>query len=761
MTERVVMAMRLVEGFIGLMMGRRVQVNWNNRASVTPDGVINLPQPKTGDAAEIALLTRLGTHECGHLKHTDAGSSDRLSREEHAVFNALEDPRMERAQTQTYPGATVILSRGLDEMLPTIAEGLDERLQADPGQALSLDVLFRGYLALAPHGPMQRHAPGLLQKLAAVISQEEREAIDEAMGLLAAAQGSRDAEKIAQGLLARLAPPPAPEPPVPPDEAAAEPEGAKEPESEGSTPPKSADGEPESSETETPADSASTDDGESQSDGTEPQQLAPAHSQEQEGGKSPATNDADAPEQGQGGGQSEPSGSDNPDSDGQADDAADSAGSDAGGASPNGEPAEEQPTGNEGQAGSPGDQSQDASSGESNGGQSAQAGDGSAASGEPEAGDAAQEPGSTGNEAPGSTDVQAETSPAEEGGKQGAAAQAKAPSEPVDLGTLIREAIVNRYGPSKDAEDDPADEPLAAMTEADLDRIRAVLAAATPDGQLEQLLEASLVALAQSPGDNGESGEGGPSGGAGMYLAGPTGTSNAMQSRLQGVQSRLVTVLQRELQDRKRKPTRAAHAGGRIMTNRFWRLSTLGDTKVFAKSRLASGMDAAATVLVDSSWSMNSSLAEALQVAMGFSLAMQRLAIKTRVVRFPATETVTETLQSFGESPRACVDRCARISASGGTPVGTATALELPILLAQKRQKNFLVIVTDDDPGDPEVFLAAIREAHQKDVLVVGVGIGCDIRGVIPASVSVQSVDELPDALTRLFRENISTKLAA
>ena len=45
--------------------------------------------------------------------------------------------------------------------------------------------------------------------------------------------------------------------------------------------------------------------------------------------------------------------------------------------------------------------------------------------------------------------------------------------------------------------------------------------------------------------------------------------------------------------------------------------------------------------------------------------------------------------------------------------------------------------------------------------LVVGVGIGCDIRIWIPHSVSVQTVNELPDALARLFRENITQKLAA
>ena len=80
------------------------------------------------------------------------------------------------------------------------------------------------------------------------------------------------------------------------------------------------------------------------------------------------------------------------------------------------------------------------------------------------------------------------------------------------------------------------------------------------------------------------------------------------------------------------------------MTQRFWRLGTLGDTKVFVQKRDASGIDAAATVLLDSSYSMKKQLRVAAEVAMAFSMAMQRLGVRTRLVRFPGSETVTETL---------------------------------------------------------------------------------------------------------------------
>lgn len=748
MTQQVMMAMRLIEGFIGLMMGRRVQVNWNDRASVTHDGAINLPRPKTGDAAEVALLTRLGTHEAGHLKHTEAGSGDRLTAQEHAMFNALEDPRMERDQSQTYPGAKVILARGLDEMLPSIAEKVEERIQTDPGYALSVDVLLRGYLLMAPNAPMLRHAPDILKKVAPALSPDEREAVDASLGELVAARGSREAEEIAKRLLARLAPPKAAEPPPPEPE-----EGAEKSAPDADAAPDQAE-EPQAEPESTDKDRAEANDAEeSLSDGSQPQQPQTGDSQEQEAGTDGAQGGAEDAEQNAG--QAEAAdGSDQSGSDGS-----ESADPSPGNETAEGSQGQPDPSsGSDGSQPGAGQEQTTADAGAPGGDASQQGGSPSEATAEDD--DATEKSETAGADAQHGPEAQAEVTAQEQAWQPSEPAGPKVPNEPVDLGSLIREAIVQRYGPSEPA-DDATGEAAEPLTDQELERMRAVLASAAEGGDLEQLLETSLIALAATPA-NDDAFDGEPSDGAGMALGGKIGESNIAQSRLQGVQARLVTVLQRELQDRKRKPTRAAHAGGRIIPTRMWRLSTLGDTKVFARSREASGIDAAATILVDSSYSMKDVLHEALQVAMGFSLALQRLSVKTRVVRFPGAETVvTETLQAFGESPRACVDRCAHLVAAGGTPVGTATAIELPVLLAQKRLKNVLVIVTDDDPGDPEVLVAAIEKAVADDVLVVGVGIGCDIRHWIPNSVSVRTVNDLPEALTRLFRENISTKLAA
>lgn len=734
MTQTVMMAKRLIEGFIALMMGRPVPVHWNGRSSVTPDGEICLPPPQKGEAAEVALLTRLAVHECGHLKHTEKGWADRLSSEELGVFNALEDPRMEKAQANQYPGASVVLSRGLDELLPSLRENLAATVQANPRRALELDLLVRGFMALAPHPPILRHGPGLLEQLSPAISPAARDAVDEAVTLLANAAGSLDAEQIARALLARLKAaeqqPPSPEADddAREDESEADQDAQEDPADADQEAPKG-----DQQESQTPPEPTAQEDSAENHEGDQPEASAPESADDQGSAQPP---DAEASQQA-----SDSDGNE----DGKPEESGSSAQAAAGGQSPEGvtdTSAEAQDSAGgsesigEGQAG-PGQQSgSEAADPNELGDRQPQDNAEPAGPKEPSNGEQPSEPAGSGND---NGDV----------------------NSPLDLGTLLREALAQRYGEAEGGEQSEGEE-LVPMTGDELEKLRAVLAGADSDQSLEQLLETSLIALAGAE-VGGSDGQGDPGQGAGMFLAGPRSPDhgNALQSRLQGVQSQLVTVIQRELQDKKRQPTRAARAGSRIMPQRFWRLKALGDTKVFAQRRLAGGMDAAATVLVDSSESMKERLGAAAEVALAFSLALQRLGVKTKVVRFPGAQTVTETLQRFGEPARACVQRCSSLVADGGTPVGAACILELEELLAQQRLKNLLAIVTDDGPGDPEALAAAIAAAHDQDVLVVGVGIGCDIRAWIPTSVSVAGVEELPDALRQLFRENISTKLAA
>ena len=732
MIQRLTQAKRLVEAFIALMVGRKARVHWDDRGSMDSAGGIHLPAPKSGDAAEIALLTRLAVHEGGHLLETEQGFADRLTKEELTIFNCLEDPRMENRQVRRFPGASLVLSRGLDEMLQRIEDNLDETLRATPARAVQLDRLMRGFLAVAPHGPIARRAPAILQRLAPHIEEAQRTAIDETVARLPALSTSLEAEDAARNFLARL----------------------RELET---PPPQQGDPEQQQSEPDEPQQDRQDQQDQAAADGGGEGDAQQQPSREQEQGNADSQQPEGSDEEG-GQGQAEQPGeaSEGAGNSGeQPSETQPSAGSDPA----NGEPSDTQGAGqSEPEAAQPpGSQNGQAGGGQ----QSATGSDPNEAAAAGGADDAQPKEGS----GPGSSEPSASSASAGQAGDQNAqgGAQPDPAADGFDLGQLLREAHVARYGaPDTTQATAGAEEGAAELGDEELQRVAALLAQADPSCPLEELVEASLVALAA--GDSNEGGEPaaeGASEGAGMSLASaPAGPVAVLETRLQGVQSRLVTVLQRELQDKRRRPTRAAY-GGRVMAQRFWRLGAMGDTKVFVHRQPAAGIDAAATVLLDSSDSMDLQLTVAAEVTMAFSLALQRLGVRTRVARFPGTDTVTETIQRFGESARSCVHRCAELQASGGTPIGAAVALETPALIEQRKLKNVLAVVTDDQPGDKATLVAAIERARELDILVVGVGIGCDIRMWIPNSVSVQTVNELPDALARLFRENITEKLAA
>ena len=613
------------------------------------------------------------------------------------------------------------------------------------------DLLLRGFLKLASHDEIVRRAPRMLELLAPAISEMEREAIESAAAEITTAESSIDAENIARALVARLrqqeaSPPPqeadskpGPEPEQE-QEQEQEPAGAEQPDPEAQAP------EPEQggdASNDAGADSPQPATGDSQDDESLQQEENDVQPEPANGGDSNESGAKDGDE-----GQTS-----TPEDGATADPAStQTAPSDAAASS----------------GGAPQDAGDDVSADQpSDGGANTPQGDS-----QPQAGHGGGDPSPTGTAA-GTEDSEApaagkaEGAAANEPGQAGASGKPSgldkmAQLEPFDMGSLLRQTLAERYGaPDVDAQAEASDP--GPISDDELERVRVAVMAADADGDLEQLLEVSLQALAAGePGD--EQAQCAVVGGASMSLAGGEGQGEAqlLDLRLQGVQARLVSVLQREFQDRKRRPTKAANAGGRIIAQRHWRLARLGDTRVFAKKRIANGIEAAATLLVDSSYSMKERLQPALEVTLAFSLALQRLGVRTKVVRFPASDTVLlETLQQFGESPRRCTERCRGISADGGTPIGAATAVETELLLQQNRLKNFLAIVTDDEPGDPDTYLAALAQARELDVQVVGVGIGCDISQWIPESVSITNVDQLPDALSALFRSNVVMKLAA
>lgn len=749
------MVKKIIAGFVTLIIGRKVGLVWGEFAGMLPNGSIMLPPPTTGDASQIAALTRLAVHEAGHSLHTDPGCMARLTEEELMVFNLLEDPRMEMEQRKQFAGAGLILSRGLDEQLDTILKGLEIETEAGRAKVLQLDILLRGFHAVAPQKAMEERAHALQALAAQVVSAHQREVIDAAMAELPKLTSSLQAEDLAKRLNQQLREQPQESQPEPEPETNQEGQEQREPNDQPTEPqqeqqqpdeqdqqaePNNADDHPQppsddeqSSDTEAANDQAAAD----PADGSSSDETQASDGAEPEG----STVDGDGSN-----GQMDDQGSPDPQAQAETGDAGN--GGAEGGDESSGGPG----MGDGGAQGEPGtDATSDAGDAQGQGGEPQGQGDAGGQSDHAGGSGKPGEPSDGGQETPASVNAE----PA-----QAAPAKPTLPMGSYDLGDMLREAYEATYGKPQpqaatSALPDVADEQL-------MEALRQAVDLAGQDGpELEDLMEVALATLSMSEGGPAGGGQANGSLGA-QALASVAASTLPVNIRLDGVQSRLVRVLLRELQDKRRRPTKYAQAGGQVAVNRFWRLGKLGDTKVFRVKKHTNGVDAAVKVLLDRSGSMEDVIQTAAESALAFSLAMQRIGnVSTSVSMFPAVGAVTETLQGFGQSAQQAVRRCSEIQATGGTPLGAAVTLELPKLLEQRKEKHILLIITDDGPDDPVLLERALAEAENNGVEVIGVGIGCDIRSYIPRSTTICSIEQLPDAMEALFREKVTLRLAA
>ena len=234
---------------------------------------------------------------------------------------------------------------------------------------------------------------------------------------------------------------------------------------------------------------------------------------------------------------------------------------------------------------------------------------------------------------------------------------------------------------------------------------------------------------------------------------------------LTGVPARLVSVLTREYQDKRRRPFQRAVGGQQIAVSHAWRLKAMGDVRVFRKKAPACGIDAAVSFLLDRSLSMDDvGMEAAAGVTYAMALAHQRIAgTQVSIDVFPGRYSESEQMLGFKQNLRAAEERLKTIVAEGGTPMGSAIAKRLTLLLATRSLKKAMYVITDGRPnfGELELTRHLIREATAAGVVMIGVGINAEVGDLFPISAKVAGVDDLADALERLFKTELVERLAA
>jgi hypothetical protein len=248
----------------------------------------------------------------------------------------------------------------------------------------------------------------------------------------------------------------------------------------------------------------------------------------------------------------------------------------------------------------------------------------------------------------------------------------------------------------------------------------------------------------------------------GLGLSSACGGSNSLLAQ---VPSRLVSVLLHEFQDRRRRPFTRGASGWQIAVSHVWRLQRLGDPRVFKKKAPVCGVDAAVSLLLDASESMEDvGMEDAAMVTYNLALALLRIAgIQVSIDVFPGRQEHSEELLGFKQNLRKAEGRLRSVGADGGTPTGSALGKRLPLLMAARAQKKFVIVITDGKPHPSQVQMTRglIADAQKTGITVLGVGIKTDISDLFPLSARVDSVAELPGALERLFKTEVAYRLAA
>ena len=236
-------------------------------------------------------------------------------------------------------------------------------------------------------------------------------------------------------------------------------------------------------------------------------------------------------------------------------------------------------------------------------------------------------------------------------------------------------------------------------------------------------------------------------------------------SLLSGVSGHLVGVLLREFQDRRRRPFLRASSGRDLAIAHAWKFKQLGDSAVFRRKSLACGVDAAVSILLDTSGSMRSRMAQAANVTYALALAFQRIpGVQTSVDVFPGPGVPFEEVLQFKQNINSAKGRLEMVEAGGGTPTGSAMQARLPKLLATRAEKKVVIVVTDGQPnyGDEQSLThAVVGEAARHGVTVIGIGINAEVGDYFAHHVDVESVDDLASALDALFKGELAALLAA
>jgi nitric oxide reductase activation protein len=226
--------------------------------------------------------------------------------------------------------------------------------------------------------------------------------------------------------------------------------------------------------------------------------------------------------------------------------------------------------------------------------------------------------------------------------------------------------------------------------------------------------------------------------------------SRALSAKLQGL-----------VQAKRRDRCYAVPQGNRLLSKRLYRVG-MGETRLFARHTERTAPNTAVHLLVDLSGSMHQSLAGsslgqiAQDAALALALALDAIAgVSVAVTAFPGQSGDSDRvacLMKHGQSPRTQAGAFTQ-SARGGTPLAQGLWYAAADLMLRTETRRMVLVITDGQPNDPKGALDIIRQCEQAGMMVVGIGIGCDVSALFAHHILIKTVSDLQHTLFELTEQ--------
>ena len=199
-----------------------------------------------------------------------------------------------------------------------------------------------------------------------------------------------------------------------------------------------------------------------------------------------------------------------------------------------------------------------------------------------------------------------------------------------------------------------------------------------------------------------------------------------------------------------------SRSGMQIDSSRIWQ-GRLGGS-IFVRQDEGIDINAAVSIVIDRSGSMNHLIGHAAQAAVATMLAFDVPGLKTQVSVFPwygqSRDEGVAVIKRWDESPKQLAGRVVNLTTDGGTPMAEAILFAASDVIRREETLKIVLVVTDGDPNDREATKYIIDRARADGITVVGLGIGVDTSPVFDTryAATIHNIGELSTSMVRLVK---------